>query len=140
LQLCYLLPFLLMWAKKVKLELNWYPCKDLLKTTSCIENKVGDKLQQFLKHFSLTSRSKITCLWMYFEMKQGMNCKKFWSIFTNIIIPIYMFVDVIWGNVKYVFCHDSKMLISKVPIKSIEFIQCSLVFNICLLCTLAHVI
>jgi len=51
LQVSYLLPFLLMLARKVELELNWYWCKNLLKTTSCVENKVGDELQQFLKHF-----------------------------------------------------------------------------------------
>jgi len=46
-----LLPFLHMRTKEVKLELNWYWYKKLLNTTSCVENKVGDALQQFLKHF-----------------------------------------------------------------------------------------
>jgi hypothetical protein len=35
----------------MELELNWYGCNDLLRTTSWIENEVGDELQHFLKHF-----------------------------------------------------------------------------------------
>jgi len=66
---------------------------------------------------------------MYFGVKLRMNCNNFLSTFNHIIITIHIFMDVIWGSVKCVLCHDFKMLILNLPIKSIAFNQCSLVFN-----------